>query len=132
MPSSFLRPVVVALAWAGAVLCLSAVPAVAQLNTGKAKHIQFEASIAPSDPFSDLNGVSPPAGAKMTVQRGDTFVLTIKATPEEGWYTYPVTKRAPNQDLRQLTSVKFESEHFAPLYPITESEPEWKDYRKDL
>src|SRR5262249_51430014 len=122
MDRSCMRPLLVALAWTFAVLSLTSVPAARQAGGGE-KHITLEASIAPSDPFSDMNQVDPPKGMKLTVRRGDTFLLTVKATPEKGWYTYPLTKRAPKQDPKQLLSagLKFEGDQFVPLYPITET-----------
>ena len=36
--------------------------------------------MSPSDPFSDLNAVTLPAGKKLEFRRGETFLLTIVGT----------------------------------------------------
>src|SRR3954471_18990819 len=117
MDRSYLRPLLVGLAWAIAVLSLTSVPAAGQAKGGK-EHIRFEASIGPADPFSDMNQVDPPKGRKFAVRRGDTFVLTIKGTPEKGWHSYPFTRRGPGQPAGQLGSMKVEGEHFQALFPV--------------
>lgn len=124
------RWIVACLAWTAAVLSLTAVPIVGQAD--KKKHIRFEATLSPADPFSDLNQVGRPTTAGMTVGRGETIHLTVRGVPEAGWHTYPLTRRAPDQSAAQLGTLKIEGEAFQPLYPLRESDAEWKDYRKEL
>jgi thiol:disulfide interchange protein DsbD len=124
-----------ALGWCAAVLLLALVPArgPGQFDLGQGgKHITFTAAVAPMDPFSDLNRPDPPKDGKMAVGRGETFLLTITGTPEKGWHSYPLTLRAPEQLKAQLSSLTVEGgANFQPIFPVGESQPEWKDDRKD-
>lgn len=99
----------------------------------KAKHITFTATVVPSDPFSDMNQATPPAGAKLAVTPGDTVELRIRATPAKDWYTYPLTVLAPDQPPAQLGTLTVEgNESLQPVYPVTEDMPEWKQYGDDV
>jgi thiol:disulfide interchange protein len=133
MNGRIFHPVIAMSAWVGAVLMLAFVPAADALQfDATAKHATFTASIAPSDPFSELNDVNPPKNRKLEVQRGDTFLLRITGTLEKGWHTYPLTRRAPEQIPEQLSQLTVDGgKDFQPLYPVRETEPEWKDDRKD-
>ncbi|MFO0925764.1 MAG: hypothetical protein U0736_01845 [Gemmataceae bacterium] len=85
---AFSRRSFVAVAWVVAVVSLAAVPAPGQAE--KKKHITFEASVSPADPFSEQNQ----AGGKAGVARGDTFFLTVRGVPAAR--THPLTRRAPS------------------------------------
>jgi thiol:disulfide interchange protein DsbD len=141
MSRSWIHPICASLSWALAVLMLAFVPSTGAqfgdplldgIKKEKQHHITFVASIAPSDPFSEMNQPKPPKDKKMEFQRGDTFLLTITGTPDKGWHTYPLTRRAPHQLEAQLGTLTLEGkDSFQPLYPIRESESEWADDRKD-
>jgi thiol:disulfide interchange protein len=89
------------------------------------KHIAFKVSVGPVDPFSDQNAAE--AENKFEVRRGETFLVTIEGTPQEGWHTYPVSKHTESQSTAQLSQVRVgDGKEFANLWPITESEPELK------
>jgi thiol:disulfide interchange protein len=87
------------------------------------KHVAFTITAEAADPFDAGNT---PSG-KVTVRRGETFFVTIKGEPQDGWYTYPVTKHAKGQSEGQLAKFSLTGDHLVPLWPIRESEPEWKD-----
>jgi thiol:disulfide interchange protein DsbD len=131
------HPVIAVGAWAGAVLMLAFIPPsnarlMAKAAESKEKLATFTASIAPSDPFSELNQPNPPKDKKLEFRRGETFVLTIAGSVRQGWHTYPLTRRAPEQSVEQLSKVTVDGgTAFQPIYPVRESEPEWKDDRKD-
>ncbi|HEY7423639.1 MAG TPA: cytochrome c biogenesis protein CcdA [Gemmataceae bacterium] len=92
----------------------------------RSRHVQFKASVAPADPFSDQNAVS--AGSEFAFRRGETFLVTIEGTPEPGWHTYPVVKKSEDQSPVQLSKLSLkDSKYFAALWPVTESEPELVD-----
>jgi thiol:disulfide interchange protein len=62
------------------------------------------------------------------VNRGETFKLTITGKPRKGFHTYPITQRAanPEQVPLGLSRIKFEpTPGLQPLWPITETQPEW-------
>jgi thiol:disulfide interchange protein DsbD len=61
------------------------------------------------------------------VTRGTTFRLTITGTPHDGYHTYPITKRADNEiQPGQLSRLEYQdTPGVKPLWPITESEPQW-------
>jgi thiol:disulfide interchange protein len=77
-----------------------------------ADRIDFEVGIAPKE-----------------VKPGETFKLTITGTPRKGFHTYPITQRA-NDDAQPpagLSKLKIEpTPGLQPLWPITESPPEWE------
>jgi thiol:disulfide interchange protein DsbD len=95
----------------------------AQEAGGRAKHVRFEVAVSPLDPFSDLNQASLPTGTKREFQRGEVLLLTVRGTPEAGWYTYPIHKAAPGQSPVQLSKLKITSKAFVPIGAVQESEP---------
>jgi thiol:disulfide interchange protein len=89
------------------------------------KHVAFKVRLQPVDPFSDQNAVT--ADSKFEVRRGETFLVILEGTPQEGWHTYPVSKHTESQSTAQLSQVRLsDSKEFASLWPLTESEPELK------
>jgi thiol:disulfide interchange protein DsbD len=61
---------------------------------------------------------------------GEVVRLAIKGLPREGYHTYPLTMRAddPLQDKSQLCKLTYrENPDLKPLWPITESEPEFEE-----
>jgi thiol:disulfide interchange protein DsbD len=116
-----------------AVCLLAGADAGAQFDfTEKKQHITFTASVAPADPFSELNQPKLPDGAKMAFPPGETFLVTVTGTPEPGWYTYPVTQRSAKQPDGQLGKLTIEAgENLQPIWPITETAPKWK-FDKDI
>lgn len=89
----------------------------------KPNHITFKVQAAPADPFSDANAAS--AGGKLEVRRGEMVLVKIEGTPELGWHTYPLYKKAPDQLEAQLSKLWLkDTKYFAALWPATESEPE--------
>lgn len=117
-----------------AVACSVAVVSLAPGQAEKKKHIRFEAAVAPSpltDPFAPQNQAGGRSGPA-PVLRGETFTLTVRGIPEAGWHTYPLTRRAPDQPEAMLGKLTVEGAAFQPLYPLSESAAEWKDYRKEL
>jgi thiol:disulfide interchange protein DsbD len=88
-----------------------------------AERIDFKVSVSPQE-----------------ARPGETVKLTITGIPKPGYHTYPVTQRAgpatrrgdeKGQPEAQLTRILFEkSPNFQPLWPITESQPEWSVLKK--
>jgi thiol:disulfide interchange protein DsbD len=125
------HPAAAACWWAAGVLLLATVPSPAQLNGARqpGKQLRFEATVTPADPFSAANSTSGAAEAKVVVQRGETFLVTLRGTLEKGWHTYPITRRAPEQEeSSQVSKLTFEGEGLKPIGPVHESDPEWKAY----
>lgn len=57
-------------------------------------------------------------------RRGETVQLTITGIPRPGFHTYPLTQRAPDQDLVQLSKLTYEATPgLQPLWPVKESPP---------
>jgi thiol:disulfide interchange protein len=106
-------------------LCVLCDSAVSSSQPEQPKHIAFKARPEPVDPFSDQNAVG--TEGKFEVRRGETFLVVIEGTPQEGWHTYPIAKHTESQSTAQLSQVRVsDSKEFANLWPITESEPELK------
>ncbi len=112
-------------------------PAAEPLALVKAEddRIQFEAFLAPAgDPFSPYNLASiapgtrftPPEG-KLQLRRGATFYIVVMGTPKPTFHTYPLTRRTSEQSVSQLGTLTLEGKGFTPLWPILESEAEFKD-----
>ncbi|MBY0229871.1 MAG: thioredoxin family protein, partial [Gemmataceae bacterium] len=81
----------------------------------KPVRISFRAEV---DPFSDANSLQ-------GVRRGGSFTVSIIGTPEPGFYTYTLKKRAPGQDDGSLAKIRIQaSPDLDPLEPWSESEPE--------
>src|SRR5262249_10653920 len=59
-------------------------------------------------------------------RRGEVVRLIITGRPREGYHTYPLTVRSPQQDPLQLSKlINPGSKDFKPLWPVKESEPEF-------
>jgi thiol:disulfide interchange protein DsbD len=68
-----------------------------------------------------------------SVRPGEVVTLTIKGTPGASYHTYPLTVRAPKQDLAQLSKLEIiETSDLKPLWPVKESEPEFVKEGKDI
>jgi thiol:disulfide interchange protein DsbD len=66
--------------------------------------------------------VSPPE-----TRPGQVVKLTLTGTLKPGYHTYPVTQRAPDQPLGQLSKISYpDNPDLKPLWPLTESQPEFK------
>jgi thiol:disulfide interchange protein len=93
-----------------------------------------------ADPFAPANQgkLRPPATAALIdfkvslspreARPGETVKLTITGTPKPGYHTYPITQRSADKEQpeSQLSKIVFDrSSNFQPLWPITESQPEW-------
>jgi hypothetical protein len=90
-----------------------------------ASRIDFSATLGAVDPFSDSNIEEP---KELAVRRGEVLVLRIQGTPKKGFHTYPITQRSENQDENGLSKLTFKNNPiFSPIYPLKESEPEWKE-----
>ena len=90
-----------------------------------ASRIDFSATLGAVDPFSDSNIEEP---KELFVRRGEVLVLRIQGTPKTGFHTYPITQRTENQDENGLSKITFKNNPvFSPIYPLKESEPEWKE-----
>lgn len=90
-----------------------------------ASRIDFSATLGAVDPFSDSNIEEP---KELSVRRGEVLVLRIQGTPKTGFHTYPITQRTENQDENGLSKITFKNNPvFSPIYPLKESEPEWKE-----
>jgi thiol:disulfide interchange protein DsbD len=117
-----------AIAIAGLILLVGVPRGEAQLGeegfgpAAKSKNkLRFTTSFGASDPFASMNQV---AGGK--ARRGDTFQVVLSGTPAKGYHTYPITRRAPEQQEIGLPTVKLETGvGLTPLYPVAESEAEW-------
>jgi thiol:disulfide interchange protein len=121
MRTSFFLPVF----FLGIFLCAACNSIVRSTQPEQPKHINFTVHLEPVDPFSDQNTVG--AENKFEVRRGESFLVTIVGTPQEGWHTYPINKHTPSQSTAQLSQVRVnDSKEFAVLWPIVESEPELK------
>jgi thiol:disulfide interchange protein len=109
---------------AGCVLWLVPPPAGAAAPAPPKDLITFSWSLSPEDPFSKENavGITP-----KEFKRGETFFLTVTGTLEPGYHTYPLTKRTQYQAESGLTKVIHSDEAFKPLWPVSESEPEFFD-----
>jgi thiol:disulfide interchange protein DsbD len=68
------------------------------------------------------------------VKRGEVLTLIITGTPKPGYHTYPMTQRSDDKDKdgveaqseSQLTTLHYgNAPAFKPLWPVTESTPEW-------
>mgnify|MGYP002777887908 CR=1 FL=1 len=96
---------------------------------GGSKRLTFTPRIEAAEPFSPMNQV----GGKPIVRRGETFLVVLFVTPQEGWYTYPVSRRGKDQAEGQIARVALEPPAgLVPLYPWRESEPKWKDIGSGL
>jgi thiol:disulfide interchange protein DsbD len=94
-------------------------------QTERPKHVAFKVSLEPVDPFSDQNAVG--SENKFEVRRGESFLVVLSGTPQEGWHTYPIAKHTEAQSTAQLSQVRLgDNKEFANLWPIQESEPELK------
>jgi thiol:disulfide interchange protein DsbD len=84
---------------------------------------EVKAEAVSEDPFAEANKL----GAKpVKVRRGEILQLTITGTPKPGFHTYPLTQRAPKQDVPGLSSITYqEVVGLKPLWPIEESKPEF-------
>ena len=90
-----------------------------------ASRIDFSATLGAVDPFSDSNIEEP---KELAVRRGEVLILRIQGTPKTGFHTYPITQRTENQDENGLSKLTFKRNPvFSPIYPLKESEPEWKE-----
>jgi len=63
------------------------------------------------------------------VRRGETAKLLIAGTPKPGYYTYPISRRSPQQKDSSMNSITFaQVPGLRPLWPITETPaPEFYD-----
>ena len=83
--------------------------------------LRFTTSFGSSDPFASMNQAT---GGK--ARRGDTFQVVLTGTLAKGYHTYPITRRAPEQDAIGLPKVGIKTgDAFTTLYPVVESETEW-------
>ncbi|SRR5579875_1530343 len=106
-------------------LCALCNSIVRSAQSEQPQHVAFKVRLGPVDPFSDQNAVE--AENKFEVRRGETFLVIIEGTPQEGWHTYPIAKHTESQSIAQLSQVRLsDSKEFANLWSITESEPELK------
>jgi thiol:disulfide interchange protein DsbD len=97
-------------------------PSRGQKAEDRPKHIRFEVSVEPLDPFADPNKETNPK-AKPEFRRGEVLLLTIRGIPQQGWYTYPISKAAPGQPDAQLSHLTITSKAFVPVGVVQESEP---------
>jgi thiol:disulfide interchange protein DsbD len=105
-----------------------AAPALAQSKKDRANHIRFEVALAPAtDPFAAENRAD---GKKVEFQRGQTLLLTLRGTPQPGWYTYPAVKLLPGQQEAQRSRI-LPGKGLVPVGPIRESEPKTAE-EKDI
>jgi thiol:disulfide interchange protein DsbD len=90
-----------------------------------ADRIDFSVSLLPADPFSDGNR----AGTTLKeVHPGELIRLTITGKPRPGFHTYPLTRRASEQDDVSLSQLNYSpSDVFQPLWPVSESPAEFVD-----
>jgi thiol:disulfide interchange protein DsbD len=89
------------------------------------------------DPFSEGNRQVPKTANRIdftaTISQkeakpGDVITVTITGKPRAGFHTYPLTRRAKDQQEDQLATVLYlDSSVFKPLYPVNETEAEVKD-----
>jgi thiol:disulfide interchange protein len=106
-------------------LCVLCDSGVSSSQPERPTHIAFKVRLEPVDPFSDQNAVG--ADGKFEARRGETFLVVIEGTPQEGWHTYPIAKHTDVQITAQLSQVRVSGgKEFANLWPIAESEPELK------
>jgi thiol:disulfide interchange protein DsbD len=123
------HPAAFASLWAAGVLLLATVPSPAQPSGVRPppKQLRFEARVTPADPFAPANAAG--ASGKVEVRRGETFLVTLRGTLDKGWHTYPITRRGPEQEeSSQVSKLTWEADGLRPLYPVVESDPEWKAY----
>jgi thiol:disulfide interchange protein/thiol-disulfide isomerase/thioredoxin len=83
-----------------------------------AKRLDFAVTVAPLDPFSRANLVAAP----LELCRGEVFRLTVTATPRPGFHTYPITRRAPDQEEAGLTTIRYApGDALEPVGPLRET-----------
>ncbi|MFO0876964.1 MAG: cytochrome c biogenesis protein CcdA [Gemmataceae bacterium] len=96
-------------------------------SPGGGKKLAIRARLIPGDPFSEANTSGSVASKPAEVHRGELVHLQLQITPSAGWYTYPLTRRAPDQLEAQLGKLTIEANStFQPVYPLSESQPVWK------
>ncbi len=121
---------------AGVLLCLAGTESKSQADDEREQLLQFTVTPTLLDVFSDANAAHLPGelkpGAPLTVVHpGEVFTLIINGIPKPGWHSYPLTERTEYQlddGISALTYV--ENPNLKPIYPIRESEPEFKAYPK--
>jgi thiol:disulfide interchange protein len=68
-----------------------------------------------------------------SVRPGEVVKLTITATPGSKYHTYPLTERAPKQDVKQLSKLEvLPTTDLIPLWPVKESEAEFVKEADDI
>jgi thiol:disulfide interchange protein len=118
------RPWLARLAGFVAVLALVVGSAQAAPPQKDEKLVAFTTNLQPGDPFSDANAVNPPPGTQFEVRRGEPFYLVLHGTLKSGFHTYPIEKKALNQNDAQLSKVRLKGPtSFAVVGKIAESEP---------
>lgn len=90
-------------------------------------HLVLKARALPVDPFSERNAAAAPAGEALEVGRGSTFYVSIDGNLLDGWYTYPLTRREAEQASKE-TELSVVGGDFRLLYPVQETESQWKSY----
>jgi thiol:disulfide interchange protein len=114
------RPV--RLAAAAAALALAVGSGQAAPPPNKETYVTFTTSLQPLDPFADSNAANPPAGTQFQVRRGEPFYLVLHGTPRSGYHTYPIGKKANEEQFQSRVHLK-DSSSFVLLGKIAESEP---------
>ncbi|MFQ3593513.1 MAG: cytochrome c biogenesis protein CcdA [Gemmataceae bacterium] len=93
------------------------------------KKVIFTSRIEAAEPFSPMNQV----GSKPVVRRGETFLVVLAGSPQDGWYTYPATQRGQDQAEGQVAKITVRPPAgLVPLYPLRESTPKWKEIGSGL
>ncbi|MSR29934.1 MAG: hypothetical protein EXR99_00370 [Gemmataceae bacterium] len=95
-----------------------------------ADRVDIKITLQPADPFSDGNKSN---AKELQVRRGEIFSLVVQGAPKPGFHTYPITQRGEEQDEAGLSILEIKANaYFKPLFPIQESQPEWKDGGKGV
>ena len=88
--------------------------------------ISLEAQVLPTDPFHPAykaDGRPEP----LQIRRGDVVKVVITGTLANGFHTYPVALKGPNQASYFSKFTIAKSDGFVPLSPVFESQPELVD-----
>jgi thiol:disulfide interchange protein len=94
----------------------------AKTETKLEEIVKFEVRVLPADPFDPRNEAK--SNAAWKVRRGQVVRVELTGTIKDGWNTYPITLRTPEQSPGQLTKWAIQApKGIVPLLPIFESQP---------
>jgi len=127
--------------WLSSILALAFAGNLVNAQTTEAtvetQRITVQARLTAADPADPFDFSHSAKDTSFKARRGTTVRLTVKATPREGYHSYPFSKLAPGQDRAFLSTIRFKlPEGIVPLWPGHE-QPEPKlvttrDFKSEL